>query len=340
LRPGPRAPALAPHAGETDSKEWGNLKAAALAGPGDVRVYEIDKPVPGPGELLVEVKVCGLCSSELGMWVDPQWKPKEPIFFGHEVSGIVVGTGEGVQAFREGDRVTVFTDRGGYAEYVAVPERWAIRLSDSVPFEWALGEPIGCAMNATARSGIEVGDTVLVIGVGFMGGLILQGARLKGASRIIAVDARPESFEVADKLGADAIIDASRENAAERVLEMTGGQGADVVIEATGKQAALDTATQAVRIRGRLVIFGYHQGGPRTIDVQTWNWKGIDVINAHERDPEAYLKGMRTGIRLLESGQLRIEPLLSHYFALDEINRAFQTAKEKPAGFLKAVITF
>ncbi|REE86180.1 threonine dehydrogenase-like Zn-dependent dehydrogenase [Paenibacillus taihuensis] len=316
------------------------MKAAAIFGPGDVRVMDIEKPEPGPGELLVEVKACGLCSSELGMWVDPNFKTDDPIFFGHEVSGNVVAAGAGVSKFAVGDRVTIFTDRGGYAEFVTVPEDWAIKLADHVPYDWALGEPIGCAMNGTSRSGIEVGDTVVLIGIGFMGGLIQQGARLKGASRIIAVDTRPESFELAQKLGADHVIDAREGNAIQRILELTGGEGADVVIEATGKQGALDMATEAVRIRGRLVIFGYHQGGKRTIDVQAWNWKGLDVINAHERDPQAYLKGIRTGMKLLEAGQLDIAPLLSHYFELKDINHAFLLAKSKPDGFLKAVITF
>ncbi|AZN42603.1 MDR/zinc-dependent alcohol dehydrogenase-like family protein [Paenibacillus albus] len=316
------------------------MKAAAIFGPGDVRMMEIEKPVPGPNELLIEVKACGLCSSELGMWVDSNFKTEEPIFFGHEVSGNVVAVGEGASKFAIGDRVTIFTDRGGYAEYVTVPEEWAIKIADHVPYDWAMGEPIGCAMNGTSRSGIEVGDTVVLIGVGFMGGLILQGIRLKGASRIIAVDTRPESLELARKLGADVIIDATKENAVERIMELTGYEGADVVIEATGKQGALDMGTEAVRIRGRLIIFGYHQGGKRTIDVQAWNWKGLDVINAHERDPQAYLKGIKTGIKLLESGQLVIEPLLSHYFELKDINHAFELAKSKPEGFLKAVITF
>ncbi|MBO7745330.1 zinc-binding dehydrogenase [Paenibacillus sp. MWE-103] len=316
------------------------MKAAAIYGPGDVRVLDIDRPAPEPGEVLVEVKACGLCSSELGMWADPAFKTEEPIFFGHEVSGVVAELGEGASRFAVGDRVTIFTDRGGYAEYVAVPEAWAVRLDAGTPFDWALGEPIGCAMNGAARSGIEVGDTVALIGVGFMGGLILQGARLKGASRIIAVDARPESLALARALGADVVVDASKEDAARRILELTGGEGADVVIEATGKQGALDAATDAARIRGRLIIFGYHQGGKRTIDVQAWNWKGLDVVNAHERDPQAYLKGIRTGIKLLEASQLTVAPLLSHYFELKDINAAFRTAASKPDGFLKAVVTF
>ncbi|MDB4867984.1 MAG: hypothetical protein JWR03_2317 [Cohnella sp.] len=314
------------------------MKAAAFIKPGMTQVFEIDKPVPVHDEVLVKIAVCGLCSSELGMWVNKDFKTEHPIFFGHEATGIVEQTGPDVQTLSVGDRVTLFTERGGYSEYIALPEKWAVKLGDHVPYEWALGEPIACAMNGTRRSGVEVGDTVAIIGLGFMGSLIMQGIRLKGASRIIVVDTREESFELARKFGADEIIDSKTEDAAARIMELTGNKGADVVVECTGYQEPLDLATKAVKIRGRLVIFGYHQGGPRTIDVQTWNWKGLDVVNAHERDPEVYLQGMKTGMKLLESGHLNMEPLVSHFYGLDDINQAFQDAYSKPPGFIKAVI--
>jgi threonine dehydrogenase-like Zn-dependent dehydrogenase len=314
------------------------LKAAAFIQPGLIQVFEIDKPVPDPGEVLVKIAVCGLCSSELGLWVNKDFKTEQPIFFGHEATGVVEEVGSGVQTLSVGDRVTLFTERGGYAEYIALPEKWAVKLADHVPFEWALGEPIACAMNGTKRSGVEVGDTVAIIGLGFMGGLIMQGIKLKGASRIIVVDTREESFGLARELGADEIINSKTEDAAARIMELTGNRGADVVVECTGYQAPLDLATQAVKIRGRLVIFGYHQSGPRTIDVQTWNWKGLDVVNAHERDPEVYLQGMKTGMRLLNAGQLNMKPLVSHFYPIEDINQAFEDAYRKPPGFIKAVI--
>jgi threonine dehydrogenase-like Zn-dependent dehydrogenase len=314
------------------------MKAAAFVKPGLTQVFEREKPEPKPGEVLVRIAVCGVCSSELGMWVNKNLQPEAPIFFGHEASGIIEAVGDGVQTLTVGDRVTLFTEEGGYAEYISLAEKWAVKIPDRVPYDYALGEPIACAMNGAKRSCVEIGDTVVIVGLGFMGALIMQGIALKGASRIIVVDTREESFELARKLGAREIIDSKNANAAERIMELTNGKGADVVIECTGYQAPLDLATQAVKIRGKLVIFGYHQGGPRTIDVQTWNWKGLDVVNAHERDPEVYLQGIKTGMKLLETGQLVMEPLVTHFYTLDDVNQAFQDAYGKPPGFIKAVI--
>lgn len=314
------------------------MKAAAMVKAGSFSVYDIEIPTPKPNEVLVKMKACGLCSSELGMWRNKEFNVENPLFIGHEVSGVVEKIGEEVTQFTPGDRVTVFTEKGGYAEYVTVPEKAVVKIADHVPFELALGEPIACAMNGTKRSGVEIGDTVVMIGLGFMGALILQGVKLKGASKIIAIDPREESQEIAEKLGVDVFLNPNKENIVDKVFELTDGRGADVVIESTGYQEPLNLATKLVKIRGRIVIFGYHQGGPRTIDVQTWNWKGLDVVNAHERDHDVYIDGMRTGIKLLNNHQLQMEPLVTHFFTIDQINEAFETANAKPNGFIKAVI--
>lgn len=112
------------------------------------------------------------------------------------------------------------------------------------------------------------------------------------------------------------------------------------VIEATGAQGALDLATELVAVRGRLVVAGYHQDGPRQVNMQQWNWKGVDVICAHERDPQVYLQGMQRAVQAVLAGVLRPQPLLTHAFSLTDINTAFETACERPEGFLKAVILF
>ena len=314
------------------------MKAAAMNEPGSFMVYNINIPTLKPGEVLIRVKVCGVCSSELGIWKDKSFKIGDPLFMGHEVSGIVEKTGDEVTTCSPGDRVTVFTEKGGYSEYVSVPEKQVIKIADHIPFELALGEPIGCAMNGIKRSGIEVGDTVILIGIGFMGSIILQGIKLKGASRIIAIDSREESRTLAKKLGVDVVLDPLEVNIPEKIAELTDGLGADVVVECTGQQEPLNLAGEMVKIRGRIVIFGYHQGGPRSIDLQVWNWKGLDIINAHERDPEAYLEGMRIGIKLLNNNQLNMKVLVTHFFSIDQINQAFETALLKPEGFIKAVI--
>jgi threonine dehydrogenase-like Zn-dependent dehydrogenase len=111
------------------------------------------------------------------------------------------------------------------------------------------------------------------------------------------------------------------------------------VIEATGEQWPLDLAAELTRERGRLVIAGYHQGGPRQINMQLWNWRGLDVINAHERDPRIYVAGMREAVDAVARGRLDPAPLYTHTFSLDQIDQAMKMARSRPDGFLKALIT-
>jgi threonine dehydrogenase-like Zn-dependent dehydrogenase len=123
------------------------------------------------------------------------------------------------------------------------------------------------------------------------------------------------------------------------VVELTCGRLCDLVIEATGEQWPLDLAAELTRERGRLVIAGYHQGGPRQINMQLWNWRGLDVINAHERDPRIYVAGMREAVDAVARGRLDPAPLYTHTFSLDQIDQAMKMARSRPDGFLKALIT-
>lgn len=312
------------------------MKAYALATPQQFKEFDKEIPTPSDHEVQVKVKICGVCSSEVGVWQHVEPNEADPLFLGHEVSGEISQVGNAVTQYKVGDRVTVLAQKG-FAEYVVVPENHVVPLKDETPYELALGEPIACAMNATKRSNVQVGDTVAIIGLGFMGQLILQGIKLKGATNIIAIDTRDEALEMASKMGATHVFKPS-DDVNQKIADLTNGEGADVVIEATGTQPALDTATQIVRIRGSLIIYGYHQGPPRSVDMQQWNWKGLDVVNAHERDPEVYMEGMRVGIKLLESGQLDMAPLVTHAFPLEEVNEAFECSVSKPEGFFKAFI--
>jgi threonine dehydrogenase-like Zn-dependent dehydrogenase len=110
------------------------------------------------------------------------------------------------------------------------------------------------------------------------------------------------------------------------------------VIECVGKQWPLDLAADLTRVRGKLVIAGYHQDGARQVDMQMWNWRGLDVINAHERDPKVYVHGIRKAVEALKEGRLDPAPLFTHEFGLDQMDQALEAAKERPDGFMKALI--
>lgn len=320
------------------------MRAAILAQPRRFEVRSLDLPDPGEGEVRLRVRGCGVCGSDMGPWkgLPGLSYPMPAGAPGHEVFGTVEAVGRGVGSVSPGQPVTALAYRA-YAEYDLVRAQDLVPLPESLAGRPVLGEPVACAVNVMRRANVQEGDVVVLLGTGFLGALLLQLLRVPGAPRprrVIAVSRRSLSPDLAERLGADEYL-TYEDGVHGRVHAASGGQLADVVIEATGRQKPLDLAAELTRVRGRLVVAGYHQDGPRTVNMQLWNWRGIDVINAHERDPQIYRQGMEEGVRLLslqETGGLDLAPLITHTFPLAEINRAFATAEERPAGFLKSVV--
>lgn len=178
----------------------------------------------------------------------------------------------------------------------------------------------------------------MLVGAGFMGALLLQFVTRLGAARVSVIDPRPTARALARQLGADSVLDPGENDPLKAILFLTEGAGADVVIEATGNQPGLDLAATLTRTRGRLVIYGYHQGGTRTIDAQLWNLRGLDVVNAHQRSDHDYMNGMHAGINMLKHRKLDMTPLVTHRFPLEQIAEAFALAQKRPEGFVKAII--
>ncbi|HET7411658.1 MAG TPA: zinc-binding dehydrogenase [Pararhizobium sp.] len=313
------------------------MKAAIITGPGQLQIAEVSVPEPGPGEVRVRLSGCGVCSSNLVPWSGPDWMtfPTEPGGLGHEGWGTIDAVGEGVSDLKEGDRVAALSYHS-YAQFDVADRASVIPLPDSlarVPFP---GEPFGCAMNIFARSDIAAGQTIAIVGIGFLGAILTKLASAAGA-RVIAISRRPFSLEMARRMGASETIGLTDSAAAaQRVGEITGGNLCDRVIEATGKQTPLDLAADLTRERGRLVIAGYHQDGPRQVNMQLWNWRGLDVINAHERDPAIYVRGVEAAIAAIEDGRLDPEPLLTDRYPLARLDDALNATRDRPDGFLKA----
>jgi threonine dehydrogenase-like Zn-dependent dehydrogenase len=315
------------------------MRAAVLVAPGRARLDAVPAPVPGPGEVLIRVEGCGVCGSNLAVWQGQPWftYPLEPGAPGHEGWGVVEATGDGVTTLRECDRVAAVSQRA-YAELDTALEQECVLLPPALADRPVPGEPLGCAVNVVRRSGIQPGHTVVVLGIGFLGALITRLARRAGA-QVIAVSRRPFALEVARAQGAEVTIpfgDAGQ--VVRQVEELTSGAGADRVIEAIGRQDALDLAGCLVRIRGRLVIAGYHQDGPRQVDMQLWNWRGIDVINAHERDPAVIREGIRAAVEYVADGTLEPAPLYTHRYGLDQLGDALELMHRRPDGFMKALV--
>lgn len=313
------------------------MRAAVMTGPGEMRIEDVPLPEPSAGQIRVRLSGCGVCASNLGPWAGPDWMrfPTAPGDLGHEGWGVVDAVGAGVTGVAEGDPVaTLFYN--SYAEYDIGPASAVAKLPPGLAGTAFPGEPLACAMNIFRRSAIEPGQRVAIVGIGFLGALLTRLATLAGAE-VIAISRRSFSLEMAARMGAGVTIPLATDVVA-TVAEITDGGLCERVIEATGKQGPLDLAGELTAGRGRLVIAGYHQDGPRQVNMQQWNWRGLDVVNAHERDPAIYMRGLHDAIAAVEDGRIDLDPLLTHVYPLERLGEALDETRDRRDGFLKAVV--
>lgn len=317
------------------------MRAAVLSQPGEITIAEVAKPEPATGEVRIRLEGCGVCASNLEPWAGQEWMtyPAEPGGLGHEGWGTIDAVGEGVDGLAVGDRVAALSGRS-FAEYDIADATMIAKLPESLAGKPFPGEPLGCAFNIFRRSTVEAGQTVAIVGVGFLGAVLTKLATDAGA-RVIAISRRQESLDLARHYGAVETIPMHDHYAIiDRVKALTGEAMCERVVECVGKQWPLDLSGELVGFGGRLVIAGYHQDGPRQVSMQMWNWKGIDVANAHERDPAVQMRGLREAIDAVASGRLDPAPLYTHRYPLERLGEALDATRDKPEGFVKALVTF
>ena len=316
-----------------------HMRAAVIAEPRRVEIAEVPIPEPGTNQLLVRLEGCGVCASNIPPWEGKPWfnYPMAPGALGHEGWGKVEDVGEDVSGFAPGDRVAMLSNNA-YASYDLCDPSSTVKLPPALDDQPFPAEPLGCAMNIFKRAEVKKGDTVAIVGIGFLGALLTQLATGVGA-RVIAITRRPFALAFARQMGAAHTIEMNdHTRIIEEVKQLTAGTFCDVVIEAVGKQWPLDLSAELTRERGRLVVAGYHQDGPRQVNMQLWNWRGLDVINAHERDPAIYLRGMEEAVHAVASGMLDPRPLYTHEFRLEQLGDALHMSMARPDGFMKAFI--
>jgi len=314
------------------------VRFSEIVAPQTSQVVEGHVGDPGPQEVIVRVVLSGVCASELPVWRAAS--RQVPFRLGHEPFGVVECVGSEVARFRPGQRVTGLF-REAFAEYCTVPEELLLPVPDEVSDESAMGEPLACLVNAARRTPVDYADTLVIIGLGYMGLGLLQLLRLRGAARIVAIDVRPKSLEYAQQFGATETYTLDEVPADLFLTEFAkwdSDAGAEVVVEASGTPAGLELAGKLVKAHGTLSILGYHQGAPRQVDVGMWNWKAIDVVNAHVRRRADLLESMRIGLELERAGLINTGALVTHRFGLDEVDAAFQALVDKPEGFIKSVV--
>jgi len=328
----------------------------------DIRLEEMVVPAIGPGELLVQVKACGLCGSDLMSWYTDE---KAPTVLGHEPTGVVVEAGAGVEQFAPGDRVFVhhhvpcFTchycsrgfytlcatfkathlDPGGFAEFIRVPalnvERDVLHLPDEMSFEeGTLIEPVATCIRGIERSGLQKGDTVAVLGVGVSGLTLVQLARLWGATKIVATDLVDYRLEMARRLGADHAIHAD-EDVTGRVRELNDGRGADVVFVGVGHLQVMEQAMALVEKGGTVLFFAPPQPG-ETLPVSPHRliFEEVTVTGTYSCTPQE----TRLSLKLIEAGRINVLDLITHRFDLAGVGEAMDLAAQAQES-LKIIIT-
>jgi len=315
------------------------MRAAVVTGAGKLKIDRVPVPEPGSGQVRIRLEGCGVCASNLTPWEGPEWMqfPTEAGALGHEGWGVVDAVGDGVSGLRAGDRVGALSGHA-YAQYDLANASDVVKIPEALKDAPLPLEPFGCAFNIFRRSDIQPGQTVAIVGIGFLGAILVRLASNAGA-RVIAISRRQESLDLARRMGAAETIPMHDHwQIIERVRELTGGTFCDRVIEAVGKQWPLDLAAELTREAGRLVIAGYHQDGPRQVNMQLWNWRGFDVANAHERDPAVSVRGMREAVEAIERGIINPTDLVTHRYPLDRLDEALNATRDRPGNFVKAVV--
>jgi len=332
------------------------MKAAVLHGWNDLRYEEVKSPEVGPEEVLCRVGACGICGTDVHIMKGDfkgVFPPQFPFIMGHEWYGEIVALGSKVEGFSLGQRVIGEPQKGcrvcprcmegryhlcmnaphpdkgyklyghnangAYAEYMAVIGTTLHPMPDNLGVEEGVSAcNVGIGVEAIRRAHIDVGDNVTVIGVGLLGLIILQLARISGAGRTIAVG-RGHRLKIAGELGVDEQVDRMECDVVKRVKELTGGSGADVVIECAGAEEAVRQSLDCVRRGGRVVLAGISEQKGIPLDTNRIVLDEIDVVGTRGA-PNA----LSESIRFLASGRINVKPLVTHQLPLTEARKGIE----------------
>lgn len=312
-------------------------RAARLNDAYDIELIEREL-VCGEDDIIVKNHIMGICGTDKNFYrgilpkktAEFRQDPEFPFMLGHESGGVVVEVGSKVTEYAVGDKVIAFGWNNNFADYFKAK---AFQLQP-VPHDMdmdlaALGEPIACAMYSGMNSGVQLGDTVVVMGAGFAGQIIAQCAKLKGAYRVIVVDVLEGKLNLALKLGSDIAINASKEDTVARVLELTNGIGADVVVECAGTAESFNAASELIKHNGKFVFYSWVTQ-PVTLNISRWHDDGLEFINTclvHHTWQERYVWTPDT-LRPVAQGLIDIKSLITDEFKLEDIKEGFRLADE------------
>jgi L-iditol 2-dehydrogenase len=336
------------------------MKAAVLEQLNRIVVKEVEDPQIDDDSALLRVESVCICGSDIRIFRHGNPRVKPPAITGHETSGVVVKAGRNVTRVKEGDRVAVGADvpcgecrwcrhglgnnchvnyavgyqiPGSFAEYMKLPKLVldhgpVTPFSDKLGFDVAaLAEPLGCAINGLELVNLSLGKTIAIVGMGPIGCMIIDLARIMGATKVICIQRSRRRMEIAKKYGADVYVNSSEEEMIARCREETGGEGPDVVITSCGSVEVHEQAIEMVAHRGYVNLFGGLGKDVRPMSVlsNTIHYKECFVTGSHGCVPRHH----EMAVDLLEKGLVCVDPLITHHFSLDEIHKAFETMESK-----------
>jgi threonine dehydrogenase-like Zn-dependent dehydrogenase len=349
------------------------MRAFVMRGIGEVGLVEKPIPEPGPNDAIIKTTAALICTSDTHT-VDGAIGPRENLTLGHEAVGVIAKLGSAVTGYREGDRVAVNaitpcyhcenclrgytsqctqmlggwkfanTKDGSLAEYFHVNEAMAnlAPIPDAVSDEKALytTDMMSTGFMAAEHAAIPIGGTVAVFAAGPVGLMAIAGARLLGAGLVIAVESVPKRQELAQRFGADIVVDFTRVDPVEEILRFTGGQGVDAAIEALGSEETFMNCIRVTRPGGTISNVGYHGHGD-FVRIPRLEW-GVGMSDKTVRTGlcPGGKERMKRLLRLLETGRIDPTPLTTHRFPFAQVERAFQMMRTKEDGILKPLILF
>ncbi|MEM3565795.1 MAG: zinc-dependent dehydrogenase [Candidatus Bathyarchaeia archaeon] len=329
------------------------MKAAVYYGQSDIRIEELAIPKIGDDEVLVEMRACGICGSDLMDWY---LKNRAPLVLGHEPSGVIVKKGEAVKNFDVGDRVFVHHHvaclkcyycmrgdytlceqfhktkivPGGFAEYFKVPapnlQLDTLKIPENLSLEEAtLIEPVGCCIRAIKKCGIRKGDTVAVLGAGTTGIIHTVLAKIYGAQKVIVSDLVSFRLKFAERFGADLAVNPLNQDLAATVRKETDGRGVDLAIVTAPSLEAYKTGLGICRKGGKLCVFAPTDPGKiLEISPKQLFFNELQIIPSYSTSHVE----TREALELIKSGKIRVKDLITHRFPLEETAKAFKTALE------------
>lgn len=345
-----------------------NMKAAVLTGLGQMEIGEVPVPAVVPGSLLIKVSACAVCGSDIRIFETGNSRVKYPAITGHEMSGEVIEIGKGVEGFNVGDRLAIGADvpcgrcywclngmgnccdenyamgyqfQGGFAEYcllnqIVVQYGPISRIPDGVSMEHAaLAEPLACCINGLEKVLFTAGKSVLVMGSGPIGLLLVQAARAFGSPLIILSDTDPKRLKDVEGFGPDHIINSGTESLVDRVMGFTKGKGVDAVFTACPSPDAQEEAVKVVAKRGFVNLFGGLPGNSRdiTLHSNTVHYREAYLTGSHGSTPRHHA----LALDLIASGRIDVSRLITHRYPLSDIKKAFETVKNRKG--LKVIVT-